>query len=95
MVTGSSIRRHVWIKGRVQGVNFRNAAKQVADQLHVGGWVKNLEDGRVEAVFEGPRDALERILTWCRHGPPAARVTEIDLQSEPASGEFLRFTVVR
>jgi len=91
----ATVRRHVWIQGRVQGVNFRNAAKQVADQLHLTGWVKNLPDGRVEAVFEGAGDALEQVLTWCRHGPPASRVEELQVQAEPATGEFLRFVVLR
>ncbi|MBI2077980.1 MAG: acylphosphatase [Euryarchaeota archaeon] len=96
MVTGGAqIRRHVWIEGRVQGVNFRNAAKQAADQFHVRGWVKNLPDGRVEAVFEGDRDSIEQILLWCRHGPPASRVEQVQVQSEPSTGEFLRFVVLR
>ena len=92
---GSRVRRHVWILGRVQGVNFRNAAKQVADQLRVTGWIKNLEDGQVEAVFEAPWEVLEQMLVWCQRGPPNARVEEIKVQSEPATGEFFQFRVVR
>lgn len=96
MVTGGSrIRRHAWVSGRVQGVNFRNAAKQVADQLRVTGWVRNLEDGRVEAVFEGDRDAVHQMLTWCTRGPPAARVEKVDVSNEAATGEFLQFKVLR
>ncbi len=96
MVTGgSSVRRHALIEGHVQGVNFRNATKQVANQTGVRGWVKNLEDGRVEAIFEGPRDAVERIIEWCKHGPPAARVDQLQVRPEPATGEFLKFQVLR
>jgi acylphosphatase len=96
MVTGgSSVRRHVMIAGRVQGVNFRNATKQVADQMGLRGWVKNLEDGRVEAIFEGPRDAMERMIEWCKRGPPAAQVEQVQVRPEPATGEFLRFQVQR
>lgn len=96
MVTGTSqVRRRAWVSGRVQGVNFRNAAKQVADQLRVTGWVRNLEDGRVEAVLEGPREAVQQMITWCTRGPPAARVEKVDVASEPATGEFLQFKVLR
>lgn len=89
------IRRHVWISGRVQGVNFRNAMKQVADQLRVAGWVRNLPDRRVEAVLEGPKDAMQQLLTWCTRGPPAAQVEKVDVSQEPASGEFHQFRVLR
>jgi acylphosphatase len=89
---GSAIRRHVFIKGLVQGVNFRNATKQVADQLGLRGWVKNLSDGRVEAIFEGPRDQM---IEWCKRGPPASRVDEVRVGPEPATSPFLRFEVQR
>lgn len=96
MVTGgSSVRRHVWISGHVQGVNFRNATKQVADQLGVRGWVKNLEDGRVEAIFEGPREKLLQMIEWCKRGPPASQVEELKVLPEATTGEFLKFQVVR
>lgn len=96
MATGlSRIRRHVWIRGFVQGVNFRNAAREVAEQLQIAGWIQNLADGRVEAVFEGPRDSVDRMVNWCKHGPPASRVDELEVLPEPAGGEFLRFRVVR
>lgn len=92
---GSKVRRRVWVKGRVQGVNFRYATKQVADQLRIVGWVKNLDDGRVEALFEGPPDAVERLIEWCKHGPPAARVDELQVRSEAVAGLLLRFDVLR
>ena len=76
-------RVHVWISGRVQGVGFRFSTCEVAEQLGLGGWVRNLADGRVEAVFEGPAAQVARAVAWCRHGPPGAWVT--DLRSEPES----------
>lgn len=94
-VSASKIRRHVFIKGHVQGVNFRNATKQEADQLGIVGWVKNLEDGRVEAVFEGAPDSIQRMIDWCKRGPPAARVDELKVGSESAASVLIRFQVVR
>jgi acylphosphatase len=91
----AKIRRHVFIKGFVQGVNFRNATKQEADQLGIVGWVKNLEDGRVEAVFEGTPDAIQRMIEWCKRGPPAARVDELKVGPESAASVLIRFQVVR
>ncbi len=70
-------RLRVVISGRVQGVFFRAETKRTADALSVNGWVRNLADGRVEAVFEGSDEALQSILRWCRKGPPQARVDDI------------------
>jgi acylphosphatase len=58
----------------------------------LAGWVRNLEDGRVEAVFEGPTDAVDALVAWCREGPPFARVTRVTLDAEPAVAE-VGFTV--
>jgi acylphosphatase len=75
-----SVRRaHVWITGRVQGVFFRHYTRQEAAQRGLSGWVRNLPDGRVEAVFQGEDADLEAMLRWCRQGPPAARVTDVEL----------------
>lgn len=68
---------HVWIEGIVQGVFFRESTRQRARELGLAGWVKNLPDGRVEAVFQGERDACEKALTFARTGPPAARVEDV------------------
>lgn len=95
MPGGSRVRRHLWISGHVQGVWFRESARRQAERLHVQGWAKNLEDGRVEVVFEGPREAVEQFIRWCQRGPPAARVDHVEVQSEPSTGEFLRFQVLR
>jgi len=68
-------RLHVWVEGVVQGVFFRDTTRRVARKLGLGGWVRNLPDGRVEAVFEGDRKPCEKALEFVRVGPPSARVT--------------------
>ena len=67
----------VAISGRVQGVGFRYWTEQAAQRLGLDGWVRNLHDGRVEAVFQGPAVAVEAMIVACHEGPPAARVTEV------------------
>ncbi|MCA1830898.1 MAG: acylphosphatase [Actinobacteria bacterium] len=77
------LRARVLVSGRVQGVFFRAAARAQASAAGVAGSATNLPDGRVEAVFQGPREAVERMIDWCRQGPPAARVDSIDISWEP------------
>lgn len=77
------VRRQVLVEGRVQGVGYRVACARVAGAEGVAGSVRNRPDGRVEAVFEGPRDAVDRMVAWCRRGPRSAsvrtvRVTELE-----------------
>lgn len=79
-------RRHVWIRGAVQGVWFRQSTRRVAEGLGVSGWVRNLPDGRVEAVFEGDAQAVERALAFAREGPPRARVLGVEVQEEEPTG---------
>lgn len=67
----------VLIRGKVQGVGFRAATVRQAHQLKLGGWVRNLDDGRVEALLQGDHEALDRMLSWLWQGPPAARVDEV------------------
>ena len=81
------IRRRVEVEGRVQGVFFRDSCRREASDAGVAGWARNLPDGRVEAVFEGPPDAVERLVDWCRHGPPRATVTGIRVHVEEPTGE--------
>ena len=77
-------RAHVWITGRVQGVGFRYAAALEARGEGVAGWVRNLDSGEVEAVFEGPANAVDRLVTWCRRGPDGAWVRDVRVDaSEP------------
>lgn len=86
----------VSISGRVQGVGYRAWTEQAARDGGLAGWVRNRRDGTVEAVFEGPSDAVERMLARCRDGPPAARVTTVDVVDEPPnsySGFCVRPTI--
>jgi acylphosphatase len=76
------IRRHVVVSGRVQGVFFRDSTRREAERSGVAGWVSNRYDGAVEAVLEGPSDAVERVLRFMREGPRHARVEDIDVREE-------------
>ena len=75
-------RVHVWVEGLVQGVFFRDSTRQAARRLGVTGWVRNLPDGRVEAVFQGETESCEKALEWVRIGPPAARVSHVETRWE-------------
>lgn len=90
-----SERAELRIVGKVQGVWYRASAEKEARNLGLVGWVRNTEDGAVEAVAEGPRDVLEAFLTWCRKGPPAARVDDVEVRWTAATGEFDAFSVKR
>ena len=80
-------RAHVFITGEVLGVFFRSSARTQANLLGVSGWVKNSLDGRVEAVFEGESDLVEKMLDFCREGPPGAHVDNVDVKMEKPMGE--------
>lgn len=80
-------RVHIWISGKVQGVFFRHHTKKLALELGVNGWVKNLPDGRVEAVFEGDNEKVEKMIEFCRRGPPLAEVENIEVKEENVKGE--------
>jgi len=83
----------VIVKGIVQGVNFRYYAQRQAAKFNITGWVKNLPDGSVAAVFEGDEQDVEAMIQWCRRGPPSAQVTELIAQPEEYGGEFSSFSV--
>lgn len=87
-------RVHIFVSGEVQRVFFRYNTHKKAVEYNLNGWVKNLHDGRVEAIFEGERGDVERILEFCRLGPPNARVISVDIQWEPWKGEFENFKVL-
>jgi acylphosphatase len=87
-------RAHVYVHGRVQGVFFRATTRDKAIALGVKGWVKNCPDGCVEAVFEGEKDTVEKIVNWCKKGPEGAFVNHIDIRWEEYTGEFNEFSVV-
>jgi acylphosphatase len=93
-VAMGNIRKRLIIQGRVQGVWFRDSTRQEARSLNVTGWVKNRRDGGVEAVAEGPEDAVGRLIQWCHHGPPAAEVSSVEENEEEWTGEFSSFDVV-
>ena len=88
-------RLHVVIGGQVQGVYYRSATSEQARVLGVTGWVRNLRGGEVELVAEGPRAVLERLLDWCRLGPPAAQVEGVDATWSAATGEWTDFKISR
>lgn len=77
------IRAHVFIQGRVQGVGYRAATWDTAILLKLKGWVRNLRDGRVEAVFEGTSEQIDEMIRWCHQGPPTAQVTHVQVTYEP------------
>ncbi|HEX7266196.1 MAG TPA: acylphosphatase [Streptosporangiaceae bacterium] len=80
------VRYRVLVSGRVQGVYFRDACRRRALEHGVSGWVRNLPDGRVEAVFEGPADDVHSLVDWMRHGPDLAVVVDIAAQAEQPRG---------
>ncbi len=86
-------RVHVYIRGRVQGVFFRAETQRAANGFNLTGWVRNMVDGRVEAVFEGEDENVNKMLDWCHIGPPAARVKEVLIEEETYIGEFTDFTI--
>lgn len=87
-------RVHVLIEGRVQGVFFRAATRDEARAWGLAGWVRNLPDGRVEAVFEGDRGAVDAMLAWCRKGPPYAYVDQVEIDWQPYRGDLADFRIV-
>jgi acylphosphatase len=80
------VRAHVFISGRVQGVGYRFSTIEQADNLGVTGWVRNLPDGRVEAVFEGNQAAVEEMIRWCHRGPRSAVVKDVAVEYEEPEG---------
>ena len=79
-------RAHVYVSGRVQGVYYRANTRDQARERGVDGWVENLPDGRVEAVFEGPEADVESMVEWCHEGSPAAEVQDVEVSWEEPSG---------
>ncbi|WP_248904938.1 acylphosphatase [Halocatena marina] len=79
-------RAHVFVSGNVQGVFYRATTREKAQEQGVDGWVKNLEDGRVEAVFEGPPDAVEAMIEWCHTGSPQADVERVETEFSDPKG---------
>jgi acylphosphatase len=86
------ISRRITIRGRVQGVGFRYALADEARSRNLGGWVRNRRDGTVEALIIGPDGDVEALIAWARHGPPAARVTGVSVESATETGD--RFDIL-
>ena len=80
-------RVHVRIRGRVQGVFFRAEARARAESLGIAGWIRNAEDGSVEAAFEGDEERVQSMVGWCRRGPAGALVDDVEVESEEPTGE--------
>ena len=94
-MSDSSTRLHAFVSGMVQGVGFRYFVQDAANDVRASGWVRNLRDGRVEVVAEGPLPSLETLLLRLRQGPRAALVDQVDVAWETATGEFERFRLER
>ncbi len=88
-------RVHLLVSGLVQGVAFRAYTVDEARRLGVAGWVRNLADGRVEVEAEGDRRALEALVAWCRRGPPAAQVDDVEVVWRPFAGDLGAFSMRR
>jgi len=88
-----NIRAHLIIEGRVQGVWFRDSTRNEATRLNLTGWVKNRFDGSVEVVAEGSQEKAKKLIEWCHHGPPGARVTMVHEIKEDCTGEFDSFRI--
>ena len=90
----SNQRIRLFVTGKVQGVFFRQALKVMAKKNDIFGWVKNLKDGRVEAVLEGDEEKVSRLVEWAHGGPANARVEDVEIRNEEFSSEFSKFDVV-
>jgi acylphosphatase len=92
---GDKVRVHLVIEGRVQGVFFRATALKQASRLGITGWVRNRADGSVEIVAEGEQKKIEKLIDWCRQGPPGADVHHIHVEPEAFQNEFQSFRISR
>lgn len=90
----SQERIKILVTGKVQGVFFRQTLKVMAKKNQVFGWVKNLKDGRVEAVLEGKSENINRLIEWAHGGPANARVEDVEIRNEKYTGEFSKFEVL-
>ena len=88
-----TIRVRLFISGTVQGVSYRASTQEQARKRGIIGWVRNLEDGRVEALAQGSKTPVEELVAWCRRGPPAAKVEKVALSFEHVGDEFEAFDV--
>ncbi len=88
------VRAHVVVSGRVQGVYFRGKTREKARKYGVTGWIRNLPDGSVEAVFEGEKDQVGKVIEFVKHGPSYAKVTDLKIQWQDYKDEFPDFSII-
>lgn len=88
-------RVHVILSGRVQGVFFRVETRNQAIYRNISGWVRNRSDGKVEAIFEGEKEDVDKIISFCKKGPQGAQVTNVEFHWEKYTGEFIGFKIKR
>ncbi|HEX7033109.1 MAG TPA: acylphosphatase [Nitrososphaera sp.] len=93
MSDSKKTRAHIFVSGTVQGVYFRQNTKEVATKHNVTGWVRNLPDGRVEAVLEGNEADVNKVIEWCHVGPPNAKVNDVNVKFDKYTGEFAEFVI--
>ena len=87
------VRAHILVSGRVQGVFFRDSTRRIAEELGIFGWVKNSNNSKVEAVLEGEKEIIEKLIEWAKRGPIFARVNGIEIKWEDYQGEFKEFEI--
>ena len=87
------VRAHIFVSGRVQGVFFRDSTRRIAEELDIFGWVKNSNNSRVEAVLEGEKEIIEKLIEWAKKGPVLARVNGIEIEWQDYKGEFKNFEI--
>ena len=87
-------RAQVLVSGEVQGVFFRHSTKREAERLSLVGWVRNNDDGSVEALAQGPKNKLEEFVAWCKKGPPAAEIERVEVVWGSGSGHFDNFNII-
>lgn len=92
-ITEQLVRAHVFIRGQVQGVDIRGHTKRRAQALRLTGWVRDLLDGSVEAVFEGREEAVKQAINWCYRGTPSAKIEDVEINFERPTGDFNRFLI--
>ena len=90
----SQKRVHIFVKGKVQGVYFRQGMKDIAEKKNVTGWVRNLQDKRVEAVLEGKDADVNSVIEWSHMGPPSAIVDDVEIINEDYIGKFSKFEIL-
>ena len=90
----AKVRAHILVTGKVQGVYYRQNTMETAKAHGVAGWVRNLPDGRVEAVLEGDESGVKNVIEWCKVGPPKAQVEKVDTKFESYTGKVSEFTVI-